>query len=168
MLNNWESGYLPLCEFAIRNYALISNCGTSQQSGDSVMKFNLRGLNPKKKCGESITYDVWSWRPLWHLIVNNSLQLDDDDRYRGQEKAEFAISGEKHKAVLYSLKTILRNRSHGELLAAVDQAPYMIFNGMKRVIDSTEIDGVHLYKIDWENVIDLYRFCKANDGFAIW
>lgn len=132
-----------------------------------MKEFALRGIKPRDRLGESIHYDVWSWRPLWHLIVNNSSILGEDDRILGQSKGNTEIRGEKHSAVVDSLYRVLRDRSHGELHHALNQAPFLMMNGQKSIVDELNKGMPQNYHLDWNEIIDFLRFCKSNEGFAI-
>ena len=132
------------------------------------MDFALRGINPRNKIGESLRYNVWSWRPLWHIIVNNSDILDENDRYMGQTTGHIEVTGDKHAAVINSLYRVLRNRSHGEVQRALYQSPFLLWNGQKSIVQEIS-GGVHQqYNFTWNSAVDLLRFCKSNEGFEIY
>ncbi|MFW9931734.1 MAG: hypothetical protein ACFFDR_03690 [Candidatus Thorarchaeota archaeon] len=131
------------------------------------MEFALKGINPRSRIGESLKYDVWSWRPLWHIIVNNSEMLDEQDREMGQSKIPLEIIGTKHSAVIDSLYRVLKNRSHGEVEKALDQAPFLTVDGKKSIVAELSHERKQSYQFNWNAAVDLLRFCKSNEGFAI-
>ncbi len=131
------------------------------------MEIHLKGIGPKNKMGEDIHYDVWSWRPLWNIIVNNSDNLDEQDRIVGQTKNHSEFKGEKHSAVIASLLRLLKNRSHGEVDRALYQSPYLIVNGQKAIVDELKENPELYYRFSWDSAVDLLRFCKSNKGFEI-
>jgi len=131
------------------------------------MDFALRGINPRNKMGESLKYNVWSWRPLWHIIVNNSDILDENDRYLGQSSGQIEVTGDKHVAVINSLYRVLRNRSHGEVQRALCQSPFLIWNGKKSIVQEMSSGIQQQYNFTWNAAVDFLRFCKSNDGFAL-
>ncbi len=117
--------------------------------------------------GESLKYNVWSWRPLWHIIVNNSDILDENDRYLGQSSGQIEVTGDKHVAVINSLYRVLRNRSHGEVQRALCQSPFLIWNGKKSIVQEMSSGIQQQYNFTWNAAVDFLRFCKSNDGFAL-
>jgi len=132
------------------------------------MGFDIIGVEPKNKTGEYFRNSIGEWRPLWHCICNNTEELTEEFRFFGQHNEGILIDGELHRAIIRTLQELLRSRSQGEAKRALEQSPYLEWNGRRQptVEMSFPAFGEH-HHFEWENVERFLRFCEANEGFSI-
>jgi hypothetical protein len=128
------------------------------------MTHELYGINPKSKEGQYFAINVWSWRPLWHIICNYTSTLTDHDRFMGHMNDAYRIDGEKHEAIIATMRDLLAKR------------PKRVEFEGKTTNFGTTPDGRPIatlipipgtYHFSWEAMEAYLKFCEANDGYTI-
>ncbi len=133
------------------------------------MGYDIIGIKSKNGNGKYFRNSIGQWRPLWHCICNNTEELTDYYRYRGQHNDDIIIDGELHSAVVRTLQQLLSSRLKSEVKRALKQSPYLEWNGKKT--PTVEMAIAHPsgwpYSFEWDNVVNFLQFCKNNEGFQI-
>jgi len=134
-----------------------------------MMGYDVYGIEPTSETGRYFRANNWWWRPLWHMICNNTAELSELDRYVGQHNDGYIIDGQKHQAVIQSLRKLVREHPEEQVKLALSQSPYLEYNGRRSIVVelmlADVVGGGHQFS--WKVTEDFLKFCESNRGFRI-
>jgi len=131
------------------------------------MGFDLVGIKPKNDTGKEFRNNVWYWKPLWHLVANNTHELNDKDKQEGQFNNGHKIDGNAHKGIVETLRRLLRERPHDEVQRALAQSQYIMIGDRKIIASELSIGFGLRHQFEWSNLELFLEFCENNEGFTI-
>jgi hypothetical protein len=142
----------------------IKEANAYRTGGVEGMTTELYGINPKSKDGQYFSINVWAWRPLWHIICSYTPMLTEHDRVMGHVNEGYVIQGEKHRAIISTMKEILAKKSRRIEFEAKTQDFGTMPNGLP-IAALIPLPGTYFFS--WEAMEAYLRFCEANDGYSI-
>ena len=131
------------------------------------MGFDVIGVKPKNDTGKDFRNNVWFWRPLWHLISNNTPDLSEEEKSNGHFNNGYTFDGKSHKAVIETLKRLLHDKPFDEVQKALSQSPYLMMGGRKIVVGELSFAFGMKHQFEWNNVEEFLSFCENNEGFTV-
>ncbi|MFW9850260.1 MAG: hypothetical protein ACFFF4_14075 [Candidatus Thorarchaeota archaeon] len=129
------------------------------------MGFDINGIKPINEKGVYFTNNVWWWRPLWWTICKHTPELTQHERQTGQYNDGLVIDGDKHTAVVRTLKWLVKEKPRRDEFASVDADYGKLGNTSMRELDARMFGQD--YRFHWDNVQSFLEFCEGNQGFKI-